>query len=363
MSTINYLDRVKRLRKAMKAKGLDAFIVLDRTNTRYLTGFTGSYSTTIVDGSQIRFITDSRYAEIAESKLPKGYKVICQPTSGVKDFYLSLFAKSGYKTMGFEESITFEQFETWKDLAKPTTLVGAQKLILDMRMVKDDTELAIIKKATKLADAMMALAMENLKPGITEWQLSKIIRRGSEDLGGEGESFENIVASGTNSSRPHHRGSTRKIRVGDMVTVDLGGIVDGYCSDLTRAVMVGKNNKKFEEIYNVCLAANEAAIKGIRPGMTSKEADALARDVIKSAGFGEYFGHGLGHGVGLEIHEGPRLSPEGKHILAPGHIITIEPGIYIPGFGGVRIEDYAVVTDKGVKVLSKSPKNYTVLKA
>ncbi len=362
MASISHADRLRKLRAAMKARGLDAFLVLDRVNTRYLSGFTGSHSIILIDARQARFITDSRYAEIAAGMIDRSFKVICQPPKGTADFLRSLFKGSGYKAIGFEESITFQQYEAYKGYARGGKLVPAQDLILDLRAVKDGAELAIIRRAARLADDMMALALKSLRVGMTELELSRIIRRGAEDLGGEEESFKNIVASGPNASKPHHRGSNRRIRRGDMVTIDLGGVYKGYCSDLTRTVCVGPPGKRFEHIYNVCLAANEAAIRGIRPGMRGEEADALAREVIVRAGLGEYFGHGLGHGVGLEIHEAPRLSMESKAVLKPGHIVTIEPGIYIPGFGGVRIEDYALVTEKGCRVLSKSPKDLTVLK-
>lgn len=361
MASISHADRLKRLRAAMKSRGLDAFVVLDRTNTRYISGFGGSHSVIIIDSRSARFVTDSRYAEIAAGMIDKSFKVICQPPKGTADFFRGLFKAGAYKNIGFEQSIPYQQYETFRQYARGGKLVGAQDLILDLRAVKDDAELAIIRRATKLADDMMAHALKSLRIGMTEWELGKIIRRSAEDLGGEGESFQNIVASGPNASKPHHRGSARRIRKGDMVTIDLGGVYKGYCSDLTRTVAVGSLNKRFEHIYNVCLAANEAAIAGIRPGMRGEEADALAREVIVKAGLGEFFGHGLGHGVGLEIHEAPRLSLEAKNILKPGHIVTIEPGIYIPGFGGVRIEDYALITEKGAKVLSRSPKNLTVV--
>lgn len=358
-----HMERIARLRKQLKERGLDAFVVLNRTNTRYLTGFAGSYSVTIVDGNSARFITDSRYAEIAEGALDKGFQILCRPTKDVAAYFEDIYKKSGYRKIGFEESITVAEFDALGKLTKKakSKLERAEAAILDMRAVKDETELAIIKKAVALADRMMANAQASIKAGMSELELSKIIRRSSEDLGGEGQSFDNIVASGPNASKPHHRGSTRKMKAGDMVTIDLGGVVGGYCSDLTRTPALGKITQKFEAIYNACLEANMAAIKGIRPGMTGEEADQFAREVIEKAGYGKFFGHGLGHGVGLEIHEGPRLAPESKAKLVPGMIVTIEPGIYVPGFGGVRIEDYCLITDKGVKVLSKAPKELVAL--
>jgi len=206
------------------------------------------------------------------------------------------------------------------------------------------------------------VATEIIRPGITEREVSRRVRFASEVLGGEGESFPNIIASGPNSSIPHHHPGDRVLQRGDVVTVDLGAIVDGYCSDLTRNFFIGPPSPELERVYTTVLEANNAAIAAIRPGMTGQEADAVARAIINAAGYGDYFGHGLGHGVGLEIHEAPRLSPLADDTpLAAGHIVTIEPGVYIPDLGGVRIEDYAVVTEVGAEVLSRYPKHLAVL--
>lgn len=356
--------RIEKLRASLKEKELDAMIVLDRVNSVYLSGFKTSYSVIIVDRKSARFITDARYGEAA-AKAIDGFEVIVQPTTKVKEFFIDLYAKSGYGKAGFEGSISVDQLASLRAQTKKTKLVKAGELVTNLRRVKDADEIKSIKAATKLADDMMAYALTLLKPGVVESDVSRKIRFASEELGGEGESFSNIVASGPNSSRPHHRGGSRKMKVGDPVTVDLGALKDGYCSDLTRTPVIGKVSKKFEEIYNVCLAANEAAIKAAKPGMTGIELDEVAREVIRTAGYEAEFGHGLGHGVGLEIHEAPTLSPRAdkKFKLEAGNIVTIEPGIYIPGFGGVRIEDYILLIDKGSQVLSKAPKHLQVLPA
>lgn len=358
-----YAERLKALRAAVKSADLDAMIVLNRVNTRYLSGFGGSFSVLIVDRKKATLITDSRYAEIVEGVAAGNYKVLCQPAKDVADFYKNYFKKADYKRIGFEESITVREFESLGKRAEKSEFLGAEELVLNMRAIKTAEEVKVIGKAVALADKVMAQAIGMLKPGLLETELSLRIRRMFEDLGADGESFENIVASGPNSSRPHHHAVSRKMRKGDPVTIDLGGKIGGYCSDLTRTPVIGKPSREFEKIYSICLKANEAAIQHIRPGMTGKEADGIAREVISSAGYGQYFGHGLGHGVGLEIHEGPRLSPECESVLRPGMIVTIEPGIYIPGMGGVRIEDYAVITEKGVKVLSHAPKLLQIIPA
>ncbi len=353
--------RLRRLRQKMKENDLDAMIVLDRVNTLYFTSFRCSYSILIIDSRTTRFITDSRYGEMAEKAL-EGFKVVVQPSRKVVDFLRDLWKKRGYKRAGFEGTISVNQRDWLGKWTRGSKLVKAGELVQELRMVKDDEEIRTIRRSVRMADKLMEHAFEYIRPGMRESQISRVIRFGAEDLGGEGESFENIVASGPNSSQPHHHPGSRKLRRGDPVTIDLGIVYRCYCSDLTRTPVLGKVSKGFEEIYGVCLEANRKAIQEIRPGMTGKEVDALARDVIESAGYGKYFGHGLGHGVGLEIHEGPRLSPSaGDYRLQAGNVVTIEPGIYLPGVGGVRIEDYIVLTEKGAKVLSKSPKELKTL--
>ncbi|MDX2175604.1 MAG: Xaa-Pro peptidase family protein [Candidatus Sumerlaeia bacterium] len=361
MAANEFADRLKKFRSRFADLKIDAAVVMNRVNTRYLSGFAGSFSILAVDGKRAVLFTDSRYAEAASREAPEGVEVRCQPREKALEYYRDFFAPLKGKRVGHESSITVAELDRLKKYARGAKWTPAESAILKLRAVKSESELKSVRKAAKLADAMMHLAVETARAGMPESELSKAIRRASEDLGGTGESFENIVASGPNSSSPHHTPGKRKLKSGDPVTVDLGGVVEGYCSDLTRTFAIGKASKKFTEIYGVCLEANEAAIAGIRPGMTGKEADALARNAIEKAGFGEYFGHSLGHGVGIEIHEQPRLATTSADILEPGMVITIEPGIYIPGVGGVRIEDLAVVTAKGVAVLSKTPKNLLVV--
>jgi Xaa-Pro aminopeptidase len=241
--------------------------------------------------------------------------------------------------------------------------VEAGSLLVDLRRCKDDGEIATIKKAAGIADKMMQLAWDTARVGVSELELSRAIRRGSEALGAEGESFPNIVASGPNASRPHHHPMKRRLRKGDMITIDLGAVVDGYCSDLTRNPVLGKSSLRYDAMYEVCLAAQQAGIKACTAGATGKDVDAVARDIIASAGYGDYFNHGLGHGVGLDIHEAPRLSPASTDTLRAGDVVTVEPGIYIPGFGGLRIEDLLVVTEGKPRVLSRITKNLVILPA
>ncbi len=356
--------RIKALQRKLKEWDLDALFIHDPVNIRYLCGFEGSYGLLMVDRRSARFVTDGRYAEIAESAVT-GAKVHVQPLTQVSEWFSGFFKQRGYGRLGFEGSLTVDSHENlkrWLRAAKTKTK-KADGLVEDIRLCKDESEIRTIARAARIADRMMQAAFDALKPGMTELELSKLIRRSSEDLGASGESFDNIVAGGPNSSRPHHHPAKRRIRFGDMVTFDLGCIVDGYCSDLTRNPVVGKVSKKFDAVYAICLEAQQAAVKACVAGVKCSDVDAVARDIIASSGYGDDFVHGLGHGVGMEIHESPRLNKTSSHVLRPGMVVTVEPGIYIPGFGGVRIEDLLVITDGKPRILSKSPKTLTVLPA
>lgn len=357
-------ERITRLRASLEERGLDAMVILDRVNTYYLTGFECTYSILVIDSEQALFVTDSRYGEAAERDL-SWLTVRIQPNQRVAGYLADLLGSLGHEKVGYEGRITVDQLDNLsKWFPVGVRLENAGALVTALRSVKGAEEIECIRRAVDLADRMMALAQERARPGVTERELSRLIRFSSEELGGSGESFPNIVASGPNSSVPHHHPGARTLAAGDALTLDMGAIVEGYCSDLTRNPFIGSVSPELEKVYATVLRANEAAISAIRPGMTGPEVDAIARDVIDSAGYGAYFGHGLGHGVGLEIHEAPRLSPSAdSHRLEAGNIVTIEPGIYVPGLGGVRIEDYVLLTEGGAEVLSKAPRDLCVLPA
>jgi Xaa-Pro aminopeptidase len=362
ISKETYQHRIKKVRKALRANEREALVVIDRINTRYLTGFSGSYSYLIITQDDAHFITDSRYGEVAAALLEDVAQLHVQPLTDVQEWFRKLFKKEGFGTVGHEGTITVNELEYLKGIFRKAKLSNEGPLITQLRRTKDEEELKSIRKAVRLADRVMGEALDRVKVGMTEAELSRTIRILIEEFGGERESFSNIVASGPNSSRPHHQPTNRRFRKGDPVTIDLGGVVAGYCSDLTRTPVLGKPSEQFEQIYAVALEAQQAAIAALKPGMNGREVDAIARGVIAEAGFGNYFGHGLGHGVGLEIHEDPRLSPRaGDYELEPGNIVTIEPGIYLPGECGVRIEDYVLVTEDGCEVLSKTPRRLKVI--
>lgn len=354
--------RIAAVSAELKKRDLDALIVTDLVNIHYLTGFRGSAALLVVDRSGAHFITDNRYTEIAE-KAVVGARVLSTPMTKIDEWHKEFFKKQGYAKAAFEGSVAFSRLATIKKWVAPakTKLAEHGDIVTGLRAIKNDAEVRIMAKAARIADAMMEAAMDAARVGVSELEISKTIRRAAEDLGAEGESFSNIVASGPNASRPHHSPSSRKLRAGDMVTIDLGARVEGYCSDLTRNPVIGRVPKRFAAIYDACLAAQQAGVAAIKPGVKCVDVDAIVREIIERSCFGEHFIHGTGHAVGLQIHEDPRLNKTSKATLMAGHVVTVEPGIYIPGFGGVRIEDLVLVTPKGHRVLSASPRELRVL--
>jgi Xaa-Pro aminopeptidase len=267
----------------------------------------------------------------------------------------------GWKKLGYEK--TDLKVSELENLSKklPLKLVGTQNLIEKLREVKSNEEVSVITKAAQITDQVFQKILPKLKAGLREQEVEAKIRTESAKLGASGQSFAPIVAAGKHSSIPHHLTSNYRLRLGDVVLIDFGAKWSGYCSDMTRTVFLKKPTSKQKEVYDLVLKAQEVAIKGIKPGMTGAQADKFARKIIERAGFGENFLHSLGHGVGIEVHDGLRLVPKNKVVLRPGMVFTIEPGVYLPGKFGVRIEDLVVMKDDGVKVLSKSPKDLLVL--
>ena len=238
-----------------------------------------------------------------------------------------------------------------------TVAVPTSRVVESLRAVKDEGERDAIRKAAAIADRAFERILEELRPGRTEREIALRLEFMMREMGADGASFDIIVASGPRSALPHGVASDRVLEKGDLVTLDFGASYRGYCSDITRTVVLGEPNDAQRRIYETVREAQQAAVDAIRPGMTGKEADRVARDRIKASGYEKYFGHGTGHGLGMEVHEAPRLSPRGEEILEPGMVVTVEPGIYLPEFGGVRIEDDVIVTEDGREVLTQSPKH------
>ncbi|MCF0145041.1 MAG: aminopeptidase P family protein [Eubacterium sp.] len=335
----------------------DAVLITDPFNMRYLSGFCGGEGMLYVSRKQKILITDSRYVEQAGRETE--FQVVEEKTGHVRtDILRECLMEESVSVIGYEDrdlrchafSVLQEklpQVKVWKPL---------DQRISRLRSVKTTEELTCLEKAESIGDAAFSEIPGILRPGMTEKEVAAELEYRMKKHGAEGVSFSTIVASGVHSSMPHAVPTDKKLETGDFVTMDFGCMYEGYCSDMTRTVVIGKASDQQNRIYDIVLEAQKACLDGLRAGITGKEADALARTVICKAGYGEYFGHGTGHGVGLYIHEEPRLSPSDLTVLEEGMVVTVEPGIYLPGFGGVRIEDMVVITKTGCRNLTKSPK-------
>jgi Xaa-Pro aminopeptidase len=345
--------RLQNLRNLMKEKDIEAFVIYKFVNVTYITGFTGDDSVALVTHDKAIFITDGRYTEQAQKEV-KDFEVIEHKT-GIKEVLKEYIKTLGIKKLAFEESISYGQYRELKEFLE-IELIPQANLVETLRMVKDEEEIENIKKAQNITDKAFEYLLNFIKVGMTEKEVALELEYFMKKQGAEDLSFDTIVASGKRSSLPHGKASEKVIEKGDFVTIDFGCKVNGYCSDMTRTIVMGKANEKQKEIYNIVLEAQQKAIANLKAGLTSKEADLLARSVIEEKGYGKYFSHSLGHGVGLEVHEAPSLSFKKEEILKEGAIVTVEPGIYIPYFGGVRIEDMVLLKEDGVINLTKSSK-------
>lgn len=348
-------NRLDNLRKLLQQRDIDGIFVYSEANNRYFSGFTGSTGYTIVGFNNADFITDFRYMEQARMQC-RGFNITIQKNNLFEEIN-NVVKRNGIRKLGIEENfMTVSMSEELKSKIPGIELHPAESIISKLRIKKDSTEIENTAKAAQIADEAFAHMLGYIKPGLTENEISLELEYFMKKKGASAASFESIVASGIRSSMPHGTATEKKIESGEFLTLDFGCVYNGYCSDMTRTVFIGKAGEKHRKIYDIVLKAQIEALKGIKPGVSGKAVDKIARDIITEEGYGEYFGHGLGHGVGLAVHEGPRLSVMGEDILEPGMIVTDEPGIYIPGFGGVRIEDLVLVTESGALSLSKSPK-------
>ena len=330
----------------------EPLLVTDLTNIRYLTGFDSSNAALVVQpGGETTLYTDFRYFESARAI--EGVEPVLAKRALMHDIAARL-----PKRVQFEADVL--PYTQWQALAEAAgELVPSSGLVEELRAVKDDEEVAKLQRACRIADRGLEALTAETWVGRSEreiaWRLRELLHaHGADDL-----SFDSIVASGPNGAKPHAHPTDRIVDRGTLVTVDWGVRVDGYCSDCTRTFSTGRLPDRLREAYDVCLEAQKRACANIKAGLTGPEADDLAREPITDAGFGENFGHGLGHGIGADVHEAPRLSPESGDTLRAGHAVTIEPGIYLEGIGGVRIEDLAIVRDDGVDILTSFPKELT----
>lgn len=351
--------KLTKLREALRENGLDALLVTNPYNRRYVTGFTGSAGVAVISTEDAVFITDFRYTEQA-AKQVQGFRIVKHEKTIIEEV-ANQVQEMQIKTLGFEkDNVSFGTYELYNDKVD-AELKAVSGIVEKLRMVKSDDEIEVLKQAAKIADDAFAHICTFIKPGVTELEVSNELEMFMRKQGATSSSFDTIVASGERGALPHGVASDKVIQSGELVTLDFGALYNGYISDITRTVAVGAPSEKMKEIYEVTLAAQELALEKIKPGMTGIEADAIARDYIKSKGYGEAFGHSTGHGIGLEVHEGPALSFRSETVLVPKMAVTVEPGIYLPGIGGVRIEDDILITEDGNVRLTHSPKELIIL--
>ncbi|GAA0177231.1 Xaa-Pro peptidase family protein [Clostridium sediminicola] len=349
-----YTARLINLRDKLQEKHLSGILLNSDANRNYITGFTGDESYALITKERAFFITDSRY--IQQAKLEAKLFEVVDYKGDLVSCISNLIRDLKIEKLAFEdEKISFSQYDKFKN-GFECELVPQEGMVEELRIVKDDYEIECISKAAEIADKAFSHITNFIKVGMKESEVALELEFFMKKLGASALSFTSIVASGVRSSLPHGTATSKVINDGDFLTLDFGCVYNGYCSDMTRTVVIGKPNEKMIEIYETVKFAQEKALEEIAPGKMCSDIDKVARDYIKSKGYGSYFGHGLGHGVGSEIHEEPRVSPKSKTMLKCGMVITDEPGIYIPEFGGVRIEDLILVTEDGCKVLSKSSK-------
>jgi len=333
-------------------------IITSTPNIYYLSGFTGTNAVLFITMKHTWLLTDFRYIEQAQKESPD-FEII-----RVDIGTLATVGKlsQGISAVGFEEDdVSWAYYRQMEEQIDGNRLFQASRLLKEMRQVKDENELAVIREAIKITDEAFLQIIDRIKPGVTEEKISFDLEFFLRKMGASGRSFDYIVASGKRSALPHGVASNKRMNTGDLLTLDFGAKYKNYCSDFTRTVFIGRTEAKHREIYDIVLEAQLAAIDVIKPGLSGKEVDAVARDVINKAGYGNYFGHGLGHSIGLDIHETPCFNTREEKILEPGMVITVEPGIYIPGWGGIRIEDVILVTNYGVEVLTQASKQFIII--
>jgi Xaa-Pro aminopeptidase len=348
--------RSDRLEALLAEEELDRLLVTDLTNVRYLTGFTGTNGACVCAPGVRLFLTDFRYTERAAAEV-EGWE-----TETLAGDWLKGIAERLEGRVGFEDdqmSVRLLEKLTEK-LGEGTEMVAAGGRVEQLRRVKDEAELAAIAEASKLADEVLGWTLEQGLAGRREREVARATEARIRARGGD-PSFPAIVAAGPNGALPHAEPGEREIGAGELVVFDMGAMLDGYCSDGTRTFATGDPGEEAGTVYEVVRQAQAAALEAIRAGVTGEDPDTAARKVIDGAGYGENFGHALGHGVGLEVHEGPRLSQRSDDLLAPGEVVTVEPGVYLPGKLGVRIEDLVVVAEDGLQNLSSLPKELQII--
>jgi Xaa-Pro aminopeptidase len=349
-----YKERIKKLREELGNLGLNFFIVTNIRNCCYLTGFTGSEGVVLITPTLVYLVVDFRYVEQAQ-KEAKNTKVI-KREGALRLLLADVLKKYKNKKIGFEsDSITFKQHKEIKKSLPENRLVPTLNIVEGLRAVKYSDETASIEKAVKISDEVFKHISGFVKLGMSEVDIAEEIEYTAKRKGASCIAFDTIALSGSRSSFPHGTPSRDSLKKG-IVLLDFGCVFSGYNSDMTRTIFLGKATAKQKEIYNIVLEAQQTAIESIKLGVKASYVNKAARDYIASKGYGEYFGHSTGHGVGLDVHELPNISGKSDEVLRSGMVFTVEPGIYIPEWGGIRIEDMVQVTDNGCRVITKSSK-------
>ncbi len=351
--------KLQKLRKTLQEKNIDGILITNEYNRRYMTGFTGTAGVAIVSQNDAVFITDFRYTEQAAAQI-QDFRIVQHEVTLLEEIATQVKAMS-IKSLGFEkDTVSFGTYELYKNVIH-ADLIPVSGLIEKIRLIKTEQEINIIKVACEIADHAFTHILDFIKPGKTELEVSNELEFFMRQQGATQSSFDTIVASGLRSALPHGVATNKVIEKGDFVTLDFGALYNGYISDITRTVAVGEPSEKLVEMYNTVLASQLLSLEKVGPGLTGIQADAIARDYLTEKGYGEAFGHSLGHGIGLEVHEGPGLSKRSETVLEPGMAVTIEPGVYVPGVGGVRIEDDILITESGNELLTHSTKELIIL--
>lgn len=353
--------RIEKIRQALRARGLDAIILSDSKNRHYATGFRSSAGAVYISEKQAVFYTDFRYIEAARASVKDVEVRQIETGCSYSKVIEPLIETDNAHTVALEDDcLTFADYTSWSKSLK-AEVVPQKGLMEELRAIKTQDELENIIAAQRIAETALEEILNDIRPSVTEREIAARLTYLMLHHGAENMSFDPIVVSGTNSSKPHGVPSDKPIEVGDFVTMDFGCIYNGYCSDMTRTIAVGTATDEMCHVYETVLKAQLAGMEIAKAGVTGREVDGAARKIISDAGFGDYFGHGFGHGVGLLIHEAPTVSFRNDKPLPAGAVVTAEPGIYLPGKFGVRIEDMLYLTEEGNQVLTLAPKNLLIL--
>ena len=350
--------RVQAFLDKMQEKELDGIIINNLKNVYYLTGFWGSNGTVFISRDRQILVTDARYIIAAKQEVT-GFEIFAERDE--LSTIVKIAKDMGLSRIGFEDEISVSYYHRMQAAFEGLELIPQTQFVEALRMIKDETEIATIRKACSISDQAFHDALEFIKPGKTEIEIANFLDFRMRELGAAGLSFDTILASGINSSKPHAHPMHKPVELGEAITMDFGCLYEHYVSDMTRTIYLGHVNDEQAEIYNTVLKANQALIDQAKAGLGFRDFDKIPRDIIVEAGYGEYFTHGIGHGIGLDIHEEPYFNQTSTEVIKSGMVLTDEPGIYIEGKYGVRIEDDILITDTGCELLTLAPKELIVI--